>query len=258
MDSEQFGAEMREAGKNRPRGIDPDSQHFRDYDVELEANGHTYRRRRDGKGWCRFSPGPEECGIPNEALPNQVQQNIPETAASQQAAGAQQVAPTTGQPTGPQQIAPASTSQQAASPSPTTTTPPTGVPTAARPTPRQSELDALAQNPGHRPQVSYKNGREVPYGTKGSSRPDGFTIGPPPEALEVKNYDVLDPANRANLYETVQAQYRRRLGNLPSGTRQVFILDLRGQTVSDALLIRLRRNILTVTSSSVAEVRFLL
>jgi hypothetical protein len=249
MDPDQFRAEMREAGKNRPRGIDPDSEHFRNYDVEIEANGHTYRRRRDGRGWCRFSPGPEECGVPNEALPNQVQQNIPETAASQQAAGAQQVAPTTSGAT--------PTSQQAAAPHPTTATPPTGASTTARPTPRQSELDALAQNPGHQPQVSYKNGREVRYGTSGSSRPDGFKIGPPPEALEVKNYDVLDPGNRANLYETVQAQYRRRLGNLPKGTKQVFILDLRGQNVSSALLIRLRRNILTVTGP-LAEVRFLI
>ena len=39
-----------------------------------------------------------------------------------------------------------------------------------------------------RPQVSYLNGKEVPYGTKGSVRPD-FVIGNK-AAFEVKNYDI--------------------------------------------------------------------
>jgi hypothetical protein len=41
--------------------------------VEIEANGHTYRRRRDGNGWCRFSPKPEECGVQESDLPDNVQ-----------------------------------------------------------------------------------------------------------------------------------------------------------------------------------------
>ena len=33
------------------------------YDLEIElANGHTYRRKKGNKGWCRFSTTPEGCG----------------------------------------------------------------------------------------------------------------------------------------------------------------------------------------------------
>ncbi|MCP4287758.1 MAG: DUF4157 domain-containing protein [Gammaproteobacteria bacterium] len=68
MDDAEFRTEMREVGDNRPRRIEPGSEHFDSYDIEIEANDHTYRRRRDGKGWCRFSSA-EECGIPDDALP---------------------------------------------------------------------------------------------------------------------------------------------------------------------------------------------
>src|SRR5262249_19154332 len=78
MDPDQFGAEMREAGKNRPKRIEPGSTHHRESEVEIEANGHTYRRRRDGKGWCRFSPGPGECGISDNNLPPSARQKIRE------------------------------------------------------------------------------------------------------------------------------------------------------------------------------------
>jgi len=36
--------------RNRPREIDPGSEHFDRYDIEVSAGDHTYRRRRDGKG----------------------------------------------------------------------------------------------------------------------------------------------------------------------------------------------------------------
>ncbi|MBX2998656.1 MAG: DUF4157 domain-containing protein [Caldilineaceae bacterium] len=61
MDANQLRAEVREAGNNRPKRVEPDSVHYRDYDVEIKAGEHTYRRRRDGKGWCRFSA--EECFV---------------------------------------------------------------------------------------------------------------------------------------------------------------------------------------------------
>ena len=61
MEEPQLRAELREVSRGRPQEIGPDSPHYRDYDLEVEANGHTYRRRRDRRGWCRFSPVPEEC-----------------------------------------------------------------------------------------------------------------------------------------------------------------------------------------------------
>ncbi len=118
-----------------------------------------------------------------------------------------------------------------------------------RPTPQQSELDALSDFPEFEPQVSYKNGKRVEYGTRGSSRPEGFSSGPPPRSIEVKNYNVGSSGGRSGLYEVIQKQYRQRLGNLPKGTIQDFVIDIRGQVVSEQLMLRMKRNILTVTSS---------
>lgn len=74
MEDTEVRAEQRELAKNQPKRVEPGSEHFEEYDVEIEANGHTYRRRRDGKGWCRFSA--EECGIPDDALPPQARNDV--------------------------------------------------------------------------------------------------------------------------------------------------------------------------------------
>jgi hypothetical protein len=55
MDASQLQSEVREAGKNRPKRVEPGSEHYRDYDVEIKSGEHSYRRRRDGRGWCRFT-----------------------------------------------------------------------------------------------------------------------------------------------------------------------------------------------------------
>lgn len=125
---------------------------------------------------------------------------------------------------------------------------------ASRPSPRQSEIDVSSQNPEHRAQVSFRHGREVPYGSRGSVRPDNYRAG---EAIEVKNYDLAQPSNRADLYNTIHRQYLQRKSNLPRGTHQRIIIDVRGQTLSQAILWRVRNNILTITRSSEVNVEFL-
>jgi hypothetical protein len=61
-DSEKM-AEV-DAAKNKDvREIDPNSEFAKDYDMEVEVNGHTYRKRKDGQGWCRFSPQAEACKV---------------------------------------------------------------------------------------------------------------------------------------------------------------------------------------------------
>jgi len=96
----------------------------------------------------------------------------------------------------------------------------------ARPSHRQSELDASNLNPlNHRPQVSFKNGKEAPYASKGSVRPDGFVVG---ESLEVTNYNLSIPSNRSNLYNAIHRQYLQRLSNIPKGTLQRLLIDIRG------------------------------
>ena len=128
-----------------------------------------------------------------------------------------------------------------------------------RPTPRQSELDAIAARPGFESQVSFSNhGEFAHYGEAGSIRPDGFSWGPPRTALEVKNYDISDAANRSGLYETIRSQYLERLTHLPEGTHQIFILDLRGQVIDPEIIRRTRNNILTILNPSRASLEIII
>lgn len=85
-------------------------------------------------------------------------------------------------------------------------------------------------------------------------RPDAYRVG---DALEVKNYDLLHSGNRANLYNTVKKQYLQRVSSLPRGTHQRIVIDVRGQTVPEAILRKVRRNIDTITRSSDVTVEFL-
>ncbi|MEZ4858744.1 MAG: DUF4157 domain-containing protein [Flavobacteriaceae bacterium] len=80
MTPEQRRVDLEETANGTPKRIEPDSPHFDTHDIEIESNGHTYRRRKDGKGWCRFSA--KECGIPESDLPDTVRDKIddlPET-----------------------------------------------------------------------------------------------------------------------------------------------------------------------------------
>ena len=134
---------------------------------------------------------------------------------------------------------PAST--PAATGAPGTTNPP---PTATgRPTASQSEQLA---NSGTalttRSQQSYKGGNPAQYGTKGSTRPDSFL----PEistSVEVKNYDLSK--GNSNLVNNVVNQAIKRAAELPAGTKQALVIDIRGQKVSDTQLQRLFQDINT-------------
>ena len=94
-----------------------------------------------------------------------------------------------------------------------------------RPTFQQSELDVGKQLGGnYRLQVSYLNGKEVPYGTPSSVRPDysGNSI-----SIEVKNYDIH--TNRQALINEIVRQTKEREIHLPKGMVQTIQIDLRGQ-----------------------------
>lgn len=106
------------------------------------------------------------------------------------------------------------------------------------PTPRQSELDVLNRNKGAVEQKTYLNGKEVAYNTVGSTRPDVIvnngdgTI----KAIEVKNYDLTTKENRNNLLHQLRMQISNRKKNLPKGSSQEIILDVRGRKYSSSLL----------------------
>jgi hypothetical protein len=100
-----------------------------------------------------------------------------------------------------------------------------------RPSWRDSELDVgdRLEGQGFRPQVSFQNGQEVPYGTRGSSRPEYYTPG---SSIEVKNYNVESARGRASLIRSISRQAIERAGNLPAGTSQSVLIDVRGQNIS--------------------------
>lgn len=101
--------------------------------------------------------------------------------------------------------------------------------TASRPSHRQSEIDVGKDlGDGWREQVSFKDGKEVPYGTKGGVRPDwcqGNVC-----SVEVKNYNIT--TNQSGLINNVSKQAIQRAENLPAGMRQEVVIDIRGQKVT--------------------------
>ena len=92
--------------------------------------------------------------------------------------------------------------------------------------------DPLEQQ-GFRTQVSFKDGVEVPYGTRGSTRPEAYREG---LSVEVKNYNLQTSQGRSNLVRNVSRQTQHRAQNLPANTVQQVNIDVRGQSVSRAQL----------------------
>ena len=103
-----------------------------------------------------------------------------------------------------------------------------------RPTSRESEIEAKERYGGEE-QQSYKDGKEVPYGTPGSTRPDLVVEDPETgklTAIEVKNYDLSDENNVDKLCDELKRQVEDRKNNMPEGTEQIIVLDIRGQDLS--------------------------
>ncbi len=124
-----------------------------------------------------------------------------------------------------------------------------------RPTHRASEIDVGKQLGNTAlPQVSYKGGQVVPYGTSGSVRPD-FSIGKI-VGVEVKNYNIAN--NSSGLISNVSKQVIDRAVHLPKGMQQQVIIDIRGQTVTDKQMTAIRSGIVTKTNGviSAASIEF--
>ncbi|GAB2022986.1 hypothetical protein RyT2_20600 [Pseudolactococcus yaeyamensis] len=110
-----------------------------------------------------------------------------------------------------------------------------------RPSWRESEIDVGKDYHGYDPQKSFINGEEVPYGTKGSTRPEYYKPG---HSVEVKNYNIQNNAGKNNLINNVSNQVKDRVTNLPQGTNQTIVIDIRGQDVSNDILREIRQKII--------------
>ncbi|MFJ5466494.1 DUF637 domain-containing protein [Pectobacterium sp. CHL-2024] len=115
-----------------------------------------------------------------------------------------------------------------------------------RPSWRKSETD-VGKNLGEgwREQVSFKGGKEVPHGTAGSVRPD-WCLGTIC-SIEVKNYNLT--TNQSGLINNVSKQAIERQMNLPAGMKQEVIIDIRGQTVTDAQKSAIIKEIVTKSNN---------
>ena len=96
--------------------------------------------------------------------------------------------------------------------------------------------------------VILKNGKEVDYGTKGSVRPDYYKDG---YSVDVKNYNVENSTGRNNLARNIEKQYTQRLEDLPEGTQQAVLIDIRGQNVPKADLVSLYNDIMRRTNNGI-------
>lgn len=106
------------------------------------------------------------------------------------------------------------------------------------PTPRDSERTVLNRIKNSIEQVSFLDGQEVPINTLNSTRPDvvvknaNGTV----RAIEVKNYNLEQSSNRNNLLIELKRQVTSRARNLPAGSTQEIVLDVRGRGFSDELI----------------------
>lgn len=87
-------------------------------------------------------------------------------------------------------------------------------------------MDVGKDYEGYDAQKSFINGEEVPYGTKGSVRSEFKKNA---HSVEVKNYDIETSSGRKSLINNVSNQIKNRLTNLPEGTEQTVVIDVRGQ-----------------------------
>jgi RHS repeat-associated protein len=108
-----------------------------------------------------------------------------------------------------------------------------------RPSWQKSEADALSGT-DYGKQKSFVDGEEVKYGTKGSVRPEGYKPG---ASLEVKNYTLTNSSGINNLISNVSKQINKRIDNLPEGTMQNIVIDIRGQKVSTETINKIQKRI---------------
>jgi RHS repeat-associated protein len=115
-----------------------------------------------------------------------------------------------------------------------------------RPTWQQSEQDIVTSD--YQQQVSFSNGKVVGNLTKGSVRPEGYKRG---ASIEVKNYRFSTENGIKSMINNVVKQVRQRNANLPKGTVQNVVLDIRGQDLSVKQMQTIRQRLLTQAGNNV-------
>lgn len=104
------------------------------------------------------------------------------------------------------------------------------------PTWQESQKRAFAKYGGDE-QARFYKGERVSDAPEGCSIPDIVRrVKGQLEAIEVKNYDLKDPDGYAVLKSVLKRQVRERIENMPEGTTQRIVLDVRGRGYSNRFL----------------------
>ncbi len=113
---------------------------------------------------------------------------------------------------------------------------------------RQAELRALNSNGGYE-QLTYLNGKQVPFGTPGATRPDIVRmVGDHIEAVEVKYYNLESSQCLNTLYKELHREVSNRVVNLPAGSTQRIVLDVTGREFTETTCAVVKENIWRVLS----------
>ena len=108
---------------------------------------------------------------------------------------------------------------------------------------RQAELRALNENGGFE-QLSFLDGKQVPKGTPGSTRPDIVQVlGDHIDAKEVKYYNLESSACRNTLYNELEREIKDRVLHLPRGSTQSIILDVTDRGIKESLCNQVKEKI---------------
>ena len=102
----------------------------------------------------------------------------------------------------------------------------------------------------YKSQHSFKNTINVEYGTKGSVRPDEFSK-VHNNSIDVKNYNLMSNNGITSLGRNIVKQYGQRVSQLPLGTKQSVLVDIRGQQVDRQALSKLDFYVKSRTNSEV-------
>lgn len=109
---------------------------------------------------------------------------------------------------------------------------------------RKAELRALNERGGY-DQLTFQDGKIVPHGTTGSTRPDVVRkIGDHLEAVEVKYYDLSNSSNQRVMYKELYREVTDRIKHLPDGSTQRIVLDVTDRGFSTDLVNSVKNNIL--------------
>ncbi|NLH37907.1 MAG: hypothetical protein GX468_07255 [Thermotogaceae bacterium] len=117
---------------------------------------------------------------------------------------------------------------------------------------KQSEDTVSSRTKGGREQVSYLGGVEVPRNTPGATRPDIVVKNPDGtvRAIEVKNWNLSNSKCLDSMLRELKRQTTSRLKNLPAGSTQEIVLDVRGRNFSPEII----ENAVTKIKNHLADV----